>query len=318
MAAKMKAANKRQVPQGGQRTEPNSTYLLTGLLRCKNCGGRMKPNRSGRRPLYKCVNNGHPSHGDGATNITAEHAEEAVMRVLGSPLLAPLKQGALPSRASLERKIRAVEDRKRRAYDAFEAGLQTLREYSDRAYELESEIAQLRGQQMAAIAGPPPPVDPSLPRDVLRDRIRQWVERVLYPVYHKDVKATRSGLRPMVRVDVDEGDAVVPYYAPIYRTGFTGARTVFTEEMLKTLPSAAELADYSGSFHPWLPPCKVRSTVHQENRGVLGPRRVLDPRSRLQHGVLPQPHRVGMDLAPLLEHLVLGERVEHAVEEVGP
>lgn len=143
---------------------PTRRYLLTGLLRCWRCGGRLRgmPRTRGA-DLYVCP--GPPHGGCSGTAVTADHADEAVVNMVLAGLDSPALLRSTPTHQSqLDRAQLALAGHRRRLdelADLWASGEITRAEWlalrrtvGSRAKVAEIESARLgRVEALRALAG---------------------------------------------------------------------------------------------------------------------------------------------------------------------
>lgn len=138
-----------------QRPEAENGWVLRGLVRCSDCGATLI--RSGvhtKYPMLQCCkyNRGqcYASHGILEKRINAYVTEEleklAVSPDLKVPLPMPTDARAMSKAQATEKMIEAEEKKLQKVKEAYEAGVDTLAEYSANKKRIMQNIEHLKKQ----------------------------------------------------------------------------------------------------------------------------------------------------------------------------
>ena len=141
---------------GNPRKAARTTYILSGLIRCSQCGGRFRSRTCGRpyKASYVCKEaptNGveHPI----GVSVSAEMLEDAVLRVVREAIYdyqEQMKSGftfrpqVTPAASSIEKQIIKVTESVSRLSALYESGHMDLEDFDRRYRELTEEREKLR------------------------------------------------------------------------------------------------------------------------------------------------------------------------------
>jgi site-specific DNA recombinase len=129
-------------------------FLLSGILRCGECGHVMKiqKNTSGKRKAsatyYTCNNASHTDrihrcdHSKGYSTFKVEDEFTKALSEIFENINAPIYKRDIPSDFSIERKIK-LEKELQRAKQAYLSGVFTLDEYADTKQKTEKELNEI-------------------------------------------------------------------------------------------------------------------------------------------------------------------------------
>jgi len=137
-------------------------YLLSGLIRCKNCGSTFTGSESGGNLYYRCTNRRKraPFPKDcNAKHIKAEDLESAVWDAVRKAVLNPQiliahifhlssqiaesKESLIKGRTKLLREKRELDAKRKKLDELYFRGLKSIKEYEEQAREFDQEEGRI-------------------------------------------------------------------------------------------------------------------------------------------------------------------------------
>ena len=244
---------------GGPRKAANTTYVLSGVLRCAACGGSMHshtsyPKGESPRPSYECRASAEDNipHPDGVY-VSAEMVEDAVMRVV---LMATLdyarqfedapsaKPAPTENGSAMEKRIQEITERISRLMEGYDSGMMKKEDFQPRYDKLVEERERLRAalqekdssvtirfvlkEALEAVAGP------RLTAEQARRLVVEIVEKVEAPVavdpkLAGPPKAKRCRAA-WITLQLPLIDGTRRVLAPMYDARFKGERVLLDRE----------------------------------------------------------------------------------------
>ena len=227
-AAKFEQVRAKRELRSPARTSPriiSSTTLLTGLLKCGECGGSMTltTGKSGRYKYYKCTSRQNKgNHACTSCNLPMEKTDQQVLNKLADQVFTPERvtnmMTALRKRMrtskdkqqeqinQLNRQLKQTEERQHRLLEAIETGIVDLDEtVQRRAQQLKSarealliELAGVRREQ-------------SIPADQLKaSQVNTFAKTLKAKLLAKDSALAKSYLNLLVdEIIVRDGAATI-------------------------------------------------------------------------------------------------------------
>lgn len=241
--------------RGNPRRSARTTYILSGLIRCADCGCSMRSRTSGQPPRqsYMCEDAKtddlkHPA----GYSISAEMIEDAVLRVVWKVIADykhQVEKGVVPvpkqtpAGATLEKQIISVTDGITRISELYERGHIQLEDFDRRYRELVDEREKLRkmlsetdAQNVVRLTVEQAITDAaenSLTPEIARRLILAFIERVEAPVSveipdanHKPRKCRAA----WVTLKLPMSDGTQKVLTPLYGARYKGERVLLNRE----------------------------------------------------------------------------------------
>lgn len=240
---------------GNPRKAARTSYILSGLIRCSQCGSPFRSRTSGRphKTHYVCMrastnNVPHPV----GVSISGEMFEDAVLRAVMAAVddyreqvrlgVAP-KPAATPANTILENQISKVTDGVSRISQLYESGRIELEDFDRRYKELVDEREQLRARlnetdslsalRVAAEQAVTDTTGKGLPIETARRLVLAFVERIEAPVKAEiplENGKTKRCRAAWVALKMPMLDGTRRILTPLYDNRFTGERVLLDRE----------------------------------------------------------------------------------------
>ena len=244
---------------GNERRAGNTSFILSGLIWCSQCGRRLTSDNSNvigasksvrRKSSYFCEYAGtnNVPHPVGRL-VSADVLEEAVLRVVREAIAdhadpvnraAPLKPKSKPVDVSLDRRISKLDERINRLIAAFDSGDMKRPDFRRRYDELDSQREALTKQmnesdsdaqiRMAMDKAASASAGGELAKNQARQLVLAFVERIEAPINtdaphaSKGINKLGRAVRVTLRAPLSDGRRT--FIAPLYLPQHTGERIV--------------------------------------------------------------------------------------------